>query len=71
MKQRRSIISPALGTTTERMMICVEWTCCESTAVFADVTDGNVVAEVSAAVAEMSVVAEVDAMNIPWYVGND
>lgn len=69
MKQSRSIVSPAVGTTTEMMMICVEWTYRPGAKSFIEVAEGSAVAEVSTGVAEGSAVAEVGYVYCPWYVG--
>ncbi len=70
MKQSRSIVNPAVGTTTAMMMICVEWIYRPGAKSFVEVSDGKAVAEVSTGLAEGSAVAEVGLVRSPWYVGN-
>ena len=80
MKQSRSVVSPAVGTTTEMMIICVEWTYRPGAKFFIEVAEGSAVAEVSTGFAERIPVTEVSAgvaertevgyVKNPWYVGN-
>ena len=57
MMQSRSIISPAVGTTTE-MMICVEWTRRTGCGPFDELAEEGTVAELLAGIAEESAVSE-------------